>query len=107
MHWKTLRFGELGVETSGQCYMFRLPVYLDDLSPECVRVEIYADPAGDGLSLRQEMERAGQLAGSTHGYLYTAKVPATRPVAHYTPRIIPFHPNAQVPLEDAHILWLR
>jgi len=38
---------------------------------------------------------------------YTASVPATRPAQDFTPRIVPFHPDAFVPLEAPDILWHR
>jgi starch phosphorylase len=45
------------------------------------------------------------LAGAAHGYLYRAPVPATRPAAEYTPRVLPSCSGVTVPLEAAHILW--
>jgi glycogen phosphorylase len=53
------------------------------------------------------MTRGEPLVGATHGYLYSAHVPATRPAGDYTPRVIPHHPAAIVPLEAAQILWQR
>ena len=34
-------------------------------------------------------------------------IPALRPLADYTPRIVPFFPGAFVPIEADKILWLR
>jgi starch phosphorylase len=45
------------------------------------------------------------LIGAVNGYLFSGRVPATRPASHYTPRVIPDHPQAAVPLEVAQILW--
>jgi len=53
------------------------------------------------------MKRVRQLVGAANGYAYSARVAATRPATDYTARIVPFHPAAEVPLEDAHILWQR
>jgi len=39
--------------------------------------------------------------------IYVASVPANRPVSEYTPRIVPCHPLASVPLECARILRYR
>jgi starch phosphorylase len=55
--------------------------------------------------VRQEMTRVRQLAGGDIGYAYVAQVPATRPVADYTARVIPRRDGVANPLEDARILW--
>ena len=41
------------------------------------------------------------------GFTYTVSVPATREAGDYTPRLIPDHPDALVPLEASEILWQR
>jgi starch phosphorylase len=53
------------------------------------------------------MTRGAQLIGAANGYLYSAQVSALRPATDYTPRLIPYHPDAVVPLEAAQILWQR
>ena len=55
----------------------------------------------------QEMTRVRQLAGATGGYAYVARVPAARPAADYTARIIPHCAGVAVPLEVDPILWQR
>jgi starch phosphorylase len=57
--------------------------------------------------VRQEMVRGEPLVGAAHGYLYSARVPATRPAGDYTPHVVPHHSAAAVPLEAAQILWQR
>jgi len=37
--------------------------------------------------------------------IFTAQVPANRPLNEYTARIIPRHANASVPLEAGQIIW--
>jgi hypothetical protein len=34
-------------------------------------------------------------------------VPAARPAWHFTPRLVPHHPEVRVPLEAAYIVWQR
>jgi starch phosphorylase len=53
------------------------------------------------------MDRGGEIPGAINGSVYRATVPASRPPAHFTPRVIPAHPAAAVPLEEHHILWYR
>ena len=103
--WPYLRFGEVTVQTEGQQHLFEVHVYLDDLDPDMVRVELYSDGADNPQ--RHELTRLRPLLGTTGGYAYRAAVPATRPATDYTPRIIPCCPGAAVPFEAANILWQR
>jgi starch phosphorylase len=82
-------------------------VYLNDLDPNIVRVELYADGIDGSSSIRQEMTRVRPPAGETRGGIYCASVPATRPAADYTARIIPHCAGVAVPLEVDPILWQR
>jgi len=105
--WATLRFGEVKVETAAERHVFEAQVYLDDLAPEAVRVELYANGMDGAAAERVEMKRARQLVGATNGYAYRAEMAATRPAADYTARLIPHRDDVAVPLEAAHILWQR
>ncbi len=106
--WPSLRLGEVKLETDGEQYVFEARVYLDDLDPEAVRVELYADGVGDGAPVRQEMKRVSHPAGTTSDHAYRVRVPAARrPATDYTVRLIPHHDGVAVPLEAAHILWQR
>jgi starch phosphorylase len=103
--WSTLRFGSATVEQKHGQYVFQVQVFLGDLGPDAVSVELYAE-AKDGHALtREPATRAEHLLGSASGFSYTAQIPATRPVADYTPRLVPQHAGAWVPLEAPFILW--
>ncbi len=104
-HWHNLHFGKLEAAGSGDCHRFTLQVYLDELDPDAVQVQLYAQPLGDQPGIVQPMLRDKPLAGATNGFLYSGEVPASRPLDHYTARIVPFHPAAAVPLEANQILW--
>jgi starch phosphorylase len=80
---------------------------LDELDPESVGVELYAEGAEGVGPSRQDMARGRQLVGSVNGYIYTATVPANRPATDYTPRIVPRFAPAAVPLEAGLILWQK
>ena len=105
--WSALRFGEVKLETDGEQLVFEVQMYLDGLDPEAVRVELYANGIDGGAAERIEMQRMRQLVGATNGYAYRAEVPAVRPAADYTVRLIPHRNGVAVPLEDTHILWQR
>lgn len=105
--WASVHFGDLLVTSSNHHHEFRVQVYLGELPTEAVRVELYADAQDGGSSVRQEMARLQELIGAINGYVYHAAVPADRPVDDYTPRLVPYHPDAVVPLEAPQILWFR
>jgi starch phosphorylase len=105
--WRGVRFGEVTVVEDERQLSFQAQVYLGDLDPDCVRVELYADGRGEDPPFRQEMRRGAALPGSVPGHLYTASVPKGRPAADYTPRVVPWHEHAFVPIEENRILWYR
>jgi starch phosphorylase len=105
--WTKIRFGKVKVETDGKQHTFNVEVYLGDLDPEAVRVELYAEGVGDGPPVRQEMTRSGRPAGAWDPTMYSARVPAARPAADYTARLLPSRRGVAVPLEVPHILWER
>lgn len=103
--WGSIRFGEMKVETRGEQHVFDVQVSLNDLDPNSVRVEVYADSGMEAAPIRQVLQCARQLADAPGKYAYTATVAAIRPAEDYTVRIIPNHEGVAIPLEDAHILW--
>lgn len=106
--WAGVRFGEIRMERAEERWHVEAEVYCGELDPDTVHVELYADPLrAHDAPTRVVMDRRGALTGAVNGYLYIGDVPATRPAAHYTPRIVPYHPEALVPLEESHILWKR
>jgi starch phosphorylase len=105
--WDMLRFGDVKVKTNGTQHIFDARVYLHDLDASAVRVELYADGVMGSPPVRQEMKRVLQPSGLSGGYAYRAAVPATRPSADYTVRVIPHCHGVSIPLEEARILWQR
>jgi starch phosphorylase len=106
-HWDQIRFGAVTIETRGAGHAFDVQVFLDELDPEFVRIELYADAADGDHPFCEPATRSRALEGSAGGYVYRATVPATRAAAAYTPRIVPFKTGAIVPLEANQILWQR
>jgi starch phosphorylase len=103
--WTTLRFDEVKIQTEGEQHIFEVQVYLDDLDPDTVQVELYANGLNGAAPERVEMKRVRQLVGAINGYAYHASVPATRPASDYTARLIPRRDGVAVPLESSRILW--
>ena len=105
--WPSLRFGEVRVELVGEQQIVEVQVYLDDLDPDAVRMELFANGMEDGVPNCIDMQRERSMVGALGGYVYRATVPAGRPVADFTARVIPYYDGVAVPLEASHILWQR
>ena len=106
-NWSKLRVGDVNIQTNDERHVFEVTVYLSDLDPTAVRVELYADGFDGAAPLRQAMTRVRQLAGAPSGYVYSAAVVAARPAKDYTARVIPYCDGVAIPLESAQILWQR
>jgi starch phosphorylase len=104
--WADLRFGEVRVASDNEQHLFEVQVHLNGLDPSAIRVELYAEDVSGNEPERQEMARGRRLADGD-GYIYSARIPATRPAANYTARVIPHRAGVSVPLEAARILWQR
>jgi glycogen phosphorylase len=104
-HWQKLHFRGLDIHREGDDYVLTVSVYLDDLDPEAIQVQLYAEPVDDVRPEIHVMEITGTLTGATNGYQYNARFPARRPAEDYTPRIVPYFAGAAVPLEAKQILW--
>jgi len=105
-HWSRLRFCAVNIESTDEHHHFDVQVHLDEMDPDAIQVELYADAANGEEPIRQVMVRGESLVGQSVCH-YSASVPATRPAEEFTPRIVPFHPDAFIPLEATDILWYR
>ncbi|MFQ5644145.1 MAG: alpha-glucan family phosphorylase [Thiogranum sp.] len=105
LHWGQIHFGNVDTEKEGDGYLFNLQVYLGEILPQQVRVELYADAPDDGCPLVNECRCVENISGAVNGYLYQCHIDTTRPVTDFTPRVIPYHADAQVPAEAPFILW--
>ncbi len=88
-------------------YVFEAEVYLGELDPGDVRAELYAKGIAEDGPLCT-LTRREQKSGGTGGrFVFTVSVPAVRPLADFTARLLPHHAGASVPLEAPHLLWQR
>jgi starch phosphorylase len=104
--WSGVAFGALDVRAERDGYHFSVPVELGSLDPCMVRVELYADPSATGAATRVPMKPVGSV-GHSGVMVYELSIVTTRPSSHFTPRVVPFHPQACVPAEAAQICWER
>ncbi len=80
-------------------------VELGQLEPDDVIVELFADNCCSAPFRRPMTLAAGSSSNSA--YVFRGDVPAMRPASHYTVRVIPSHPDMQIPLEVNCITWER
>lgn len=106
-HWQWLRFGSVTVGSDERGHHFEVQVYLDEIPAEAVRVELYADAVVDESPVRIELIRGEVLAGAVNAYVFHGIAPGERPAFDYTPRVVPYHPKVNVPLELNLILWYQ
>ena len=105
--WDSMHFGEVIVETNQNQHKVDVQVYFNDLDPYMVQVEFFAKGINGAAPIVQKMSRGAKLEGTANAYHYNTVVTATRPKSDYTARVIPYFPNASVPLEISRILWQR
>ncbi len=100
-HWSAIRFSDVKVD--GQ--HFEVQIYLDDLDPHAIQVELFAE-SPDQI-FKQEMKLVRALPNNPQTYIFTASVPNSIPSDQYTARVIPRFADTQVPLESSWILWQK
>jgi len=104
-HWSHVHFGNIRITTNNGVHRFEVQAYLDEIPADAVDVELYAEGENSSPPVRIPLHRAAALAGTANAWLYAGEVPAQRPATDYTPRIIPRHPHANIPIEASNILW--
>ena len=106
-HWIDIRFGEI-TETGGNGrFILSVPVFLGEIAPEDVHVELYANPEHANAAFVQQMMPVEPIAGLVNAFIYRTTVETVRPAWNFTPRVVPFHPDARLPIELPLIAWQR
>ncbi len=106
-HWSSVRFVRVRINTHDGQHFFRADFAPGSLTSDHLRVELYANSVCGHLVCFEVMDLSGPSADSPGAFTYSAQVSATRPASDCTPRIVPHHPNALVPLEASQIIWQR
>ncbi|HTB16425.1 MAG TPA: alpha-glucan family phosphorylase [Bryobacteraceae bacterium] len=96
-NWSGISFGALKAESKNGAMHIEVAVHLGGLDPGMVQVELFAE--GSEGPVRKVMERNESI--------YRATVEGNRPASDFTPRLVPYHPSASVPLEAGEILWQK
>jgi starch phosphorylase len=104
-HWQEIHWGNVEQTRAGDTITVRVQVYLGDIDPDTVRVELYADQGPLGAPECLAMQRDHALSGAAGGFVYAARLPADRDGNHYTPRVVAHDPRARIPAEANFIRW--
>ena len=78
---------------------------LNDLDPEAVRVELYADGQLAALPSGRRWSWPAHARADRWGRPIARSVPADRPATDYAARAIPQYPDVATPLEVNAVLW--
>lgn len=103
--WKHIQFGALNMEQTERGYHFAVSLWLEEVNPARVLVELYAEGREDAPPERIRMK--AETAGDRGETIFGAEVTTSRPASDYTPRIIPSDESMAIPLENNLILWQR
>jgi glycogen phosphorylase len=105
--WSTLRFGSVDARPEGNGWTFAVQLFLGSVDPDAIAVELYAEARDGEPAVGVPMAPAGPVADVPGGVWYRASVVTVRPAEEFTPRVVPYHPEARVPTEALRILWQR
>jgi glycogen phosphorylase len=103
--WDSLHFGEVKITTIENQYKFNVQVFLSDLDPDLVQVELFANGENGAKSEIIKMKRETKTRGSTNTYYYNALASSELHASDYTPRALTEIAGVSVPLESNLITW--
>ena len=103
--WHTIRFGEVQATAREGGWQFSVGLFLGDIVPEWVQVELYAAKTFEQPALRLAMKPVKGLSGAPRVTEFECLVTTSRPASDFTPRVVPYHPQARIPGELPLILW--
>jgi len=104
-HWHEVQILDVQVDASEGQWDFRVRIRTGRIDPNTLSVELYADPPMDDEPAIIPMSHHDRPSGTDREYLFMASVSNDRPNTDYTPRVIPRHPGAQIPLDAPQIRW--
>lgn len=105
--WSGLHIGNAVASQGEDVTNVVVPVYLGELTPNAVRVEMFADQEGEYAPEVILLHQENAIPGSTNGYIFAGAIPSARKLEDYTVRVVPYHPNAFLPAELPLIAWQK
>ena len=104
-HWNQIHFGNVAWQSNDNGWSFEIQVYLGEILPDQIRVELYADANTEEEATAITCQWHENMAGTVHGYRYRADIKTKRPATDFTPRVIAYHVDAEIPAEVNLIVW--
>lgn len=104
-HWSHVRVGQVRCSGEDASRTVSVECWLDELSPESIHVELFAEAPAGGTPEIITLKPSGELPGSVNGFVFVGEFSSDRTLNDYTVRIVPYHPDAFVPVENQCILW--
>ncbi len=103
--WNHVRIGQARYSDANGHRTATVEVWLDDIQPENVRVQLYADACADKPVSILNLQLCHELPGSVNGFVFGGEVTDSRQPSEYAVRVIPYHAAAFIPLEIQCIRW--
>jgi glycogen phosphorylase len=82
-----------------------VPVFLGEISPTCVRVELFAEAQAGMLAEVIILHQGPPIPGTLNGYIYAGGVATSRAMTDYTVRVVPYHESVLIPTELPLVKW--
>jgi starch phosphorylase len=105
--WSSLHIGRPGAMRTNDHWRFSVPVFLGEISPDAVQVQLFADINGERQAEVIILHQEQPIPGALNGYVYAGEVPAIRDANDYTVRAVPYRPGVQIPAELPLVAWQR
>jgi starch phosphorylase len=106
-HWPLIRFGEMTARAEEGRLAFAVQVHLGEIADGSVRVELYADPMTAEEPFVRQMLPSEPIAHAPNAAVYRATIETARQPGEFSARVVPYHPEARLPIECPLIAWQR
>lgn len=104
-NWHAIHWGNLIISTEQDGWLFEVAVYLGEISPESIQIQLYAEGTEGETPVREIMRRGDKIPGAVNGYLYRIPLSTPRTYTDFTPRCVAYRPDALLPIENNLIHW--
>ncbi|MDR3417921.1 MAG: alpha-glucan family phosphorylase [Nevskia sp.] len=103
--WHQIHIGSVQRQREGARLRCSAQVYLGEIGSGGVAVQLYADGLQGGGAEVHVLQRRAPIAGALNAFVYDLELDTPRADGDYTLRVVPYHPQAVVPLELELIHW--
>ncbi|MGO8740141.1 alpha-glucan family phosphorylase [Rhodoblastus sp.] len=105
--WPNIHIGQPDYVRQADGWEVSVPVYLGEIAPADVRMEIYGEPLSGFAPEVIALSHDGAITGAVGAYFWRGRFPGARPADDYPARVVPSHAGVRTPAEIALIHWQR